>query len=343
LFPKQQSLRKETPMKILSRFMYVPLILAGLVLGCMLFTGNTATAQQQKTASAMDRGYRTGYTDGYQVGFVDFSNKAARDSRDHTEYRTADRAYVDTYGAIDDYKEGYRQGFEAGYDTAYDRKPFESAIPTNLRRQGDDTASEPRQSTPSTQPVQNPVADDQNNSRPRDLPTNSTLRVELQSEISTDVSQKGDQFQARVIEPQYLSGAIVKGHIAFIKRPGRVKGSGEIQLAFDQIIVEGGEPVPFDALVTELMGQGPREIGSVDSEGGVKGRSSTKDDVSKVGAGTAVGAVIGAIAGGGTGAAIGAVIGGGASTGGVLATRGKDLRLHRGQQMKIQTAKETRW
>ncbi len=294
-------------MKILSRFMYVPLILAGLMLGCMLFTGNTATAQQQKTASAMDRGYRTGYTDGYQVGFVDFSNKAARDSRDHTEYRSADRAYVDTYGTIDDYKDGYRQGFEAGYDAAYDRKPFESAIPTNLKRQGDDTASETRQSTPSTQRVQTPVADDQNSSRPRDLPANSTLRVELQSEMSTDVSQKGDQFQARVIEPQYLSGAIVKGHIAFIKRPGRVKGSGEMQL------------------------------------GGVKGRSSTKDDVSKVGAGTAVGAVIGAIAGGGKGAAIGAVIGGGASTGGVLATRGKDLRLHRGQQMKIQTAKETRW
>ena len=330
-------------MKILSRFMYVPLILAGLMLGCMLFTGNTATAQQQKTASAMDRGYRTGYTNGYQAGFVDLTNKAARDSRDHTEYRSADRAYVDTYGAIEDYKDGYRQGFEAGYDAAYDRKPFESAIPTNLRRQGDDTASEPTQSTQSTQPVQTPVADDQNSSRPRDLPANTNLRVELQSELSTDVSQKGDQFQARVIEPQYLSGAIVKGHIAFMKRPGRVKGSGEMQLAFDQIIVEGGEPVPFDALVTELIGQGPGEIGSVDTEGGVKGRSSTKDDVSKVGAGTAVGAVIGAIAGGGKGAAIGAVIGGGASTGGVLATRGKDLRLHRGQQMKIQTAKETRW
>jgi len=327
-------------MKILSRFMYVPLILAGLMLGCMLFTGNTATAQQQKTASAMDRGYRTGYTDGYQVGFVDFSNKAPRDSRDHTEFKSADRAYVDTYGAIEDYKDGYRQGFEAGYNAAYDRKPFESAIPTDLRRQDDDTAAQPTQPR---QSAQAPVPDNQNGSGPRDLPANSILRVELLSDVSTDVSQKGDQFQARVIEPQYLSGAIVKGHIAFIKRPGRVKGSGEMQLAFDQIIVEGGEPVPFDAFVTELIDQRPGEIGSVDTEGGVKGRSSTKDDVSKVGAGTAVGAVIGAIAGGGKGAAIGAVIGGGASTGGVLATRGKELRLHRGQQMKIQTAKETRW
>jgi len=243
-------------MKILSRFMYVPLILAGLMLGCMLFTGNTATAQQQKTASAMDRGYRTGYTDGYQAGFVDFSNKAARDSRDHTEYRSADRAYVDTYGAIEDYKDGYRQGFEAGYDAAYDRKPFESAIPTNLRRQGDDTASEPTQSTQSTQPVQTPVADDQNSSRPRDLPANTNLRVELQSELSTDVSQKGDQFQARVIEPQYLSGAIVKGHIAFIKRPGRVKGSGEMQLAFDQIIVDGGSKT-FSSDTASVQGPQP--------------------------------------------------------------------------------------
>jgi len=285
-------------MKILSRFMYVPLILAGLMLGCMLFTGNTATAQQQKTASAMDRGYRNGLHGWLPGRIVDFSNKAARDSRDHTEFKSADRAYVDSYGAIEDYKDGYRQGFEAGYNAAYDRKPFESAIPTNLRRQDDDTSAQPRQSRPSTQPDQTSVPDNQNSSGPRDLPANSILRVELLSEISTDVSQKGDQFQARVIEPQYLSGAVLKGHLAFVKRPGRVKGSGEIQLAFDQIIVEGGEPVPFDALVTELIGQGPGEIGSVDTEGGVKGRSSTKDDVSKVGAGTAVGAVIGAIAGG---------------------------------------------
>jgi hypothetical protein len=49
--------------------------------------------------------------------------------------------------------------------------------------------------------------------------------------------------------------------------------------------------------------------------------------VAKVGAVTAIGAAIGAIAGGGKGAAIGAATGGAAGTGGVLATRGKSTTL----------------
>jgi hypothetical protein len=79
----------------------------------------------------------------------------------------------------------------------------------------------------------------------------------------------------------------------------------------------------------------------VDSEGGVKGRDSTKDDAAKVGAASGIGAIIGAIAGGGKGAAIGAIIGGGAGTAGVMTQRGKDIRLERGQQLKIRTSTDT--
>jgi hypothetical protein len=86
---------------------------------------------------------------------------------------------------------------------------------------------------------------------------------------------------------------------------------------------------------------GRDNVGEVDPEGGVRGRDSTKDDVSKVGAATGIGAIIGAIAGGGKGAAIGAAIGGGVGTGGVLSQRGKDIRLDRGQQLRIRTATDT--
>ena len=79
----------------------------------------------------------------------------------------------------------------------------------------------------------------------------------------------------------------------------------------------------------------------VDTEGGVKGRDSTKDDAAKVGAASGIGAIIGAIAGGGKGAAIGAIIGGGAGTAGVMTQRGKDIRLDRGQHMKIRTSTNT--
>ena len=54
-----------------------------------------------------------------------------------------------------------------------------------------------------------------------------------------------------------------------------------------------------------------------------------------------IGAIIGAIAGGGKGAAIGAIIGGGAGAAGTMTQRGKDIRLERGQRIKIRTSTDT--
>ncbi len=86
-----------------------------------------------------------------------------------------------------------------------------------------------------------------------------------------------------------------------------------------------------------MVKSGNENVGDVDDEGGVRGKSTTKDDVTKVGAGAGIGAIIGAIAGGGKGAAIGAVIGGSVGTAGVLTQRGKDIRLEPGQQLRIRT------
>jgi hypothetical protein len=58
-----------------------------------------------------------------------------------------------------------------------------------------------------------------------------------------------------------------------------------------------------------------------------EGEATTSEDAVKVGAGTGIGAAIGAIVGGGSGAAKGAVIGGAAGVGTVLATRGRDVVL----------------
>jgi hypothetical protein len=326
-------------MKTPKRFLYPTALLSMLLIGCLsTFVSPSLAAQQQGTAqgtaSAMDRGFRTGYSDGYQAGFKDLNDRVSKDATKSQDYASADRAYVETYGSLEDYKDGYRQGFEAGYEAGYERRAFDSSIPTSLQRRGTQNNSSENNSQASVSSSQTGV---------RDLPPNSILRIELQNEISTDVSQRGDPFRARVIEPADLAGSTVQGHIALVKRPGRVKGSGELQLAFDRLILADGRTIPFDAQVIEVLEQGVRQTGTVDPEGGVKGKDSTKDDVAKVGAGTGIGAIIGAIAGGGKGAAIGAVIGGGASTGGVLATRGKDLRLHAGQQLRIQTARETRF
>jgi hypothetical protein len=180
-------------------------------------------------------------------------------------------------------------------------------------------------------------------SGPLFIPRDTILVVELQSSLSTDVSQRGDRFQARVLEPREFEGAIVEGRVTRVKRSGKVKGTAELQLSFETVRLPDGPTSGFNAEVVELVDMGGRDReAKVDSEGGVKARSSTKDDVSKIGASTGIGAIIGAVVGGGQGAAIGAAIGGAVGTGSVLSKRGKDVRLDRGQRLKIRAATETR-
>ncbi|HYO92016.1 MAG TPA: hypothetical protein VEQ40_10285, partial [Pyrinomonadaceae bacterium] len=171
----------------------------------------------------------------------------------------------------------------------------------------------------------------------------TVMRVELLTNLSTEASQVGDRFQARVIEPAELEGAIVDGHVTRVKRPGRVKGNSELQLSFEQIRINNRFS-NLNAQVIEVVdtpGAGG-DSGTVDEEGGVRGKDDSKRDVAKIGTSTAIGAIIGAIVGGGKGAAIGAAIGGGIGTGGVLTQRGNDIYLPRGQQLRIRTNSDTR-
>ena len=179
-------------------------------------------------------------------------------------------------------------------------------------------------------------------SGPLSIPSGALLTIEMDSSLSTDASQPGDRFQARVMDPGEYAGAIIDGRVTRVKRPGKVKGVAELQLAFDQIRMPDNRATNFSAEVVEVIETGNRDVGSVDPEGGVKGKDSTKDDASKVGAATGIGAIVGAIFGGGKGAAIGAAVGGAAGAGRVLTKRGQDIRLDRGQQLRIRTSAETR-
>jgi hypothetical protein len=287
--------------------------------------------QTQTQASAIMRGYRTGYSDGYQAGFQDSSKKAARDFRTKDEYERGDRAYASTYGALEEYRDGYQQGFELGYNNGYDRRPFDSSIPATLQRRSEEPTL-----TSSVDPNR-PVAPAATNSSV--IPRDTIMRVELMSNLSTDASQKGDRFQARVIEPKEFEGATIEGHVARVKRPGRATSTAQLQLSFDEIRLLDGRSAKMSAQVIEVLSNGGgRDTAKVDPEGGVQGRRSTRDDVQKVGAAAGIGAVIGAITGGGVGAAVGATIGAGVGTAGVLSQHGRDIRLDHGQQLRIRTA-----
>jgi hypothetical protein len=57
------------------------------------------TSQDQNQATAIMRGYRTGYSDGYQAGVADLAANANREFQSKPEYDRADRAF-NSYGTF---------------------------------------------------------------------------------------------------------------------------------------------------------------------------------------------------------------------------------------------------
>jgi hypothetical protein len=325
-------------------------LLLGVTLTSIGIFSIAAEAASQGQSTALERGYRTGYSDGYNAGFRDITDQAVRDVQSKEEYQRADRSYNEVWGPVEDYRDGYQQGFEAGYGAGYERKAFDSTLPTGFRKRGAtaqvSATVNPPVSTPDTTgtTTSNPTDNSVGTAAPVGsiaIPRDTVLVLELLTPLSTDATQAGDRFQARVLEPRDYSSAIVDGHVSQVRRPGKTKGVAQLQLSFDQIRLADNRTTSLHAQLVEVVPMGRSEEPEVDREGGVRGQSTTKDDVAKVGAATGIGAIIGAIAGGGKGAAIGAVIGGGVGTAGVMSQRGKDIRLEQGQHLKIRTSTDT--
>ncbi len=332
------------------KYLRLPLVvLLSVCLGGLLAAVPAGAASDpwgQGQSTALERGYRTGYSDGYTSGYKDVTVKAPRDYQNKEDYQKADRSFNEAWGTIEDYRDGYQQGFEAGYSAGYEQQQFNSTLPAGLRRRGATAAvnADPNGNN-QTAPANTTSGNDEDLKvtpiGPIAIPRNTILALELITPVSTNASQRGDRIQARVIEPAQYAGYIVDGHVSQVKRPGKVKGVAQLQLSFDQIRSTDNRTAELHAELVEISPMGGDNEPQVDSEGGVKGRDSTKDDAAKVGAASGIGAIIGVIAGGGKGAAIGAIIGGGAGTAGVMTQRGKDIRLDRGQHLKIRTSTDT--
>ena len=67
-------------------------VFALLPFSFMTFRASAQDPQEQNQATAIMRGYRTGYSDGYQAGISDAARNAPRDFRTKAEYDHADRA-----------------------------------------------------------------------------------------------------------------------------------------------------------------------------------------------------------------------------------------------------------
>ena len=307
------------------------------------------SAQTQESGVALQRGFRTGYSDGYMSGYRDTIDSLGKDVTRHTEYANADRAYSKEYGAIEDYRDGYQQGFESGYATGYDRQTFESTLPANLKKRGVVTAinQTPETTIANTTPVQQTPAISETPTIQTTgnaiviIPRDTELILELQDDLNTEQSREGEKFTAKVVSPSEIAGAIIEGRVAKILKPGRIKRRSELLLSFDRIILTDSRWSNFSGTLIEVMAVKGDNISRVDVEGTAVGKSSIKSDAIKIGAATGTGAVIGGLVGGPVGFGVGAGMGAAFGVGAVVIDRGKHIRLNRNQQIRIKTAYET--
>ncbi len=173
------------------------------------------------------------------------------------------------------------------------------------------------------------------------IPVETELIIELLEGVNTERNNEGDKFQARIISPNEIGGAIIEGKISKIQKPGRIKRRAEVVLSFDRIVLAGNRWGNFNAILTEVLPVKGDNVKRIDTEGTIEGKSSVKSDSVKVGVATGTGLVIGAFTGGPVGAAVGAGVGAAFGVGGVVIERGKHIQLGKNQQLRIKTAYET--
>ena len=173
-----------------------------------------------------------------------------------------------------------------------------------------------------------------------EVPTGTRLPLVLHNAITTRNAQPGDPVYLETTFPIVQNdrilvptGSYVQGEIIDAKRPGKVKGQGEVRIRLTTIILPNGYSTKFDAIPTNAGTGGGESTGK---EGEIKGDTDKTTDAGTVMKTTGVGAGIGAIAGRSAGGAgIGAGIGAAVGLAAVLLTRGPELELPRGTSVDI--------
>jgi len=170
------------------------------------------------------------------------------------------------------------------------------------------------------------------------VPTGTRIGVTLENGISTATAKPGDSVYFRTSFPITINNKVVvpvgtymRGEVTESKRPGHVKGKGELRIRLFTMVFPNGYTVDMNA---EPHSSDAANV-NTDSEGKMTGPGGKGKDATTIATTTATGAGIGAIAGGGKGAGIGAGIGGVVGLAAVLLSRGPDAQLPKGSSMDL--------
>ena len=186
-------------------------------------------------------------------------------------------------------------------------------------------ASTPGQSSTSAQPPSAPVGQQAAAPQPPQpppppavitLPSGTPLRVRLDQDLGSKISQPGDSFSATTSDDVVVNGTVVipkgaraSGTVIDSKPLGKFKGGALLSIKLDRVRTRWGSyPVATSTIDKAEKGKGKRSAAFI-------------------GGGAGLGALIGGIAGGGKGAAIGALAGGGAGTAGSAFTGNQQIVL----------------
>jgi len=168
--------------------------------------------------------------------------------------------------------------------------------------------------------------------------------LSLINALSTKHSAVGDRLYLETAFPVLANGRIVipvgsyvTGTVTQIKRPGRVKGLGELYIHIDSLTLPNGVTRDFRGRLNSLDGDSKGRLGNegeVKSDSNKSGDAVTVEETASAGAG--VGGIIGAVAGHpGMGVGLGAAAGAAAGLIGVLVSRGPDAILERGSTVEM--------
>lgn len=162
---------------------------------------------------------------------------------------------------------------------------------------------------------------------PITVPAGTSFSAELTSSLSSETSQVGEPFSARLSSPLSVGGEVavpagstVSGRVTEAKGLKKIGGRARLSLAFESVTLPDGSSSPLAASLTQV------------------GKSETKKDAATIGGSTAAGAILGRVIGGGDKderTAIGAVVGGAVGTAVAAKTKGETIELPAGTVLTL--------
>jgi hypothetical protein len=155
-------------------------------------------------------------------------------------------------------------------------------------------------------------------SREATIPAGTRLVAALEHTVSTE-NAVGRSVELKTESPVSIAkdatipaGMIIRGEVTHAEGGGRIAGSPELTLRFTELEIDGKR---YDIVADPWR---------------VRGKSDLAESVAEIGGGTVVGAVVGGLKG--------AVIGGVIGTGVAVATKGNQIVLPAGQELRIRLA-----